>query len=91
MFGISDFYLKALQEILENYKAVVFGSRARGDFGKTSDIDICIFDIIDTKSYLDLLIKIDELEMPVQVDLVIFKNLDDPVLKENISKEGVKI
>ncbi|MBB6495997.1 nucleotidyltransferase domain-containing protein [Methanococcus maripaludis] len=45
-FGIDDLKLKSIVEVIKKYsveKAVIFGSRARGDYKNTSDIDIAIY------------------------------------------------
>jgi predicted nucleotidyltransferase len=91
MFGISGVYLKQLQAIFEGYNVAIFGSRARGNYAINSDIDICIFDQIDTQTYLNLLILIDEIEMPYKLDLVIWHQIDNQLLKKNILKEKVKL
>jgi predicted nucleotidyltransferase len=90
MFGISDVYLKQLQIIFQDYNVVIFGSRSRQDYAKNSDIDICIFDQIDTQTYLNLLILADEIEMPYKLDLIIFDQIESLELKKNILLEGKK-
>jgi uncharacterized protein len=50
MFGLNKKQYSILQEVLKKYvdetqfKILIFGSRARGDFKPFSDIDICILD-----------------------------------------------
>jgi len=72
-------------------KAGIFGSYARGDFKKNSDIDILIMPPKEM-SLLDLSgIKIElEDNLDKKVDLVSY-NYIHPLLKENILKSEVKI
>lgn len=43
--GIRDEVIQEIREIAEKYKVekvILFGSRARGDFHRTSDIDLAV-------------------------------------------------
>ena len=46
-FGLKESILENISNILKKYKEVesakIFGSRARGDYKNTSDIDIALF------------------------------------------------
>ena len=88
-FGIRD---SIIEDIVVT-KAVIFGSRARGDYKKASDIDIALFGeelthTINTKIFY----RIDELYMPYKVDLINFNTLSkENKIRDNILKEGVEI
>ncbi|MGO5066924.1 nucleotidyltransferase domain-containing protein [Clostridium sp. LCP25S3_F8] len=73
-------------------KVVIFGSRARGDYRKTSDIDICIYgkDIknIDINLLEDSL---KEIDTPLDFDIVYFDKISKEALKNNIEKDGILI
>ena len=96
-FGLSEEIILNIVKILEKYPEVVsakiFGSRARGDYKSTSDIDIALFgdnitNTINTKIFYD----IEELYLPYKVDLITLNTLrEDNLLRENILKEGVEI
>ena len=72
-------------------RAGIFGSYARGDANKRSDIDILV-QLQGRKSYFDLI----ELEEQLQeklgrkVDLLTYKSIH-PLLKQQILKEEVRI
>ncbi len=96
-FGLDE---KVLQEIISIFKkyieiesAKIFGSRARGDYRKASDIDIVLFgnrmtNEINTKVFYD----IDELYLPYKIDLINFNSIGSKnKIKENILREGVEI
>lgn len=96
-FGIRDSIIEDIVNIIKEYKevtkAVIFGSRARGDYKKASDIDIALFGeklthTINTKIFY----RIDELYMPYKVDLINFNTLSkENKIRDNILKEGVEI
>lgn len=96
-FGIDKKIIEDIINIIKEYgevtKAVIFGSRARGDYKKTSDIDIALFGdklthTINTKIFF----QIDELYMPYKVDLINFNSLSkENKIRDNIIKEGVEI
>ena len=89
--GISDVVLQQIRSFAQKYqieRIILFGSRARGDFHRTSDIDLAISGgdfanfSIDVDELTDTLLKYD------------FVNLDGAVqaeLLESIQKEGVLI
>ena len=89
--GISDIVLQQIRSFAHKYqieRVILFGSRARGDFHRTSDIDLAISGgdfanfSIDVDELTDTLLKYD------------FVNLDGAVqeeLLESIQKEGVLI
>lgn len=96
MFGLKDSSISKMKNILLRYeeieKAIIFGSRARGDYKKTSDIDIAIFSHNITSTRLNLLRNdFDELDIIYTVDLVDFYNVSKEELKNNIINEGVVI
>lgn len=96
-FGLEEEIIEELKKIFAKYKEIekvcIFGSRAKGTYKETSDIDIALFGAnlthtINTKVYFD----IDTLYLVYKVDLLNFNSLKDgDKLKENILKEGVEI
>lgn len=93
-FGIKE---KSYQEILEVFKqipeikqVVLFGSRARGDYKQTSDIDLAVtFKEIDKK--LLLIHKLEEINCILKFDVLNIEKISKKELKENIQKEGIVI
>ena len=89
--GINEKALREIQELADRYKihrVILFGSRARGDYHKTSDIDLAVSggDIVSFTIDVD-----EETYTLLNFDVV---NLDGPVqeeLRESIEKEGIII
>ena len=72
-------------------KAVIFGSRAKGNYKHGSDVDICIetetpnpFLIMDIKEFLENLFE-------CSVDIVRFRSNMNPFLKQQIENEGIYV
>lgn len=95
-FGLDENVINNIISILEKYSEVqsacIFGSRARGDYRKASDIDIALFgdnltSSINTKIYFE----IDDLYLPYKIDLINFNSISpDNTIRDNILREGVE-
>ena len=95
-FGLEDNIIENIRNILKKYEEVesakIFGSRARGDQRKASDIDIALFGekltfSINTKIFYE----IDALYLPYKIDLINFNSLGkENTIRDYILKEGVE-
>ena len=71
-------------------KIVLFGSRAKGNFNKGSDVDIALIgDNLVLNDILDLSLKIDNLFLPYKFDLIIFDRIKEKALVEHINRVGI--
>lgn len=96
-FGIKNEVVENIVKVFSKYpeidRACIFGSRARGDYKETSDIDIVLYGntlthTLNTKIFYDL----EDLYIVYKIDLINFNSLKDgDKLKENIINEGVEI
>ena len=92
-FGLSDKTLETVRAILatcpELEKALVYGSRAMGNYRTGSDIDITL---IGAQLNMDMLFKLvrlfDESNLPYMVDLSITANINNPILIDHIKRVG---
>ena len=89
--GIKPVVLAELISIAERYhieKLILFGSRARGDFRRTSDIDLAVSGGDFARFALDVE---EETSTLLKYDLVdLDRNIQEELLK-SIQKEGVVI
>ena len=70
-------------------KAVLYGSRAKGNFKPGSDIDLTLYGSGLTHALLlDLLVELDDLLLPWMIDLSLFASLNHPALQEHIERVG---
>lgn len=96
-FGLLDTDLETLISILELYpkveRAIIFGSRAKGNFKHGSDVDIALkgaelnFDNLNQISYhLN-----EETQMPYMFDVLNYHKISEPTLTEHIDRIGFEI
>lgn len=90
-FGLNDIVLRQIIELAQKRnitKVILFGSRARGDFKKKSDIDLAVLGeniaefSFDVDELTDTLLKYDIIDLN--------SNISDELLK-NIQNEGIII
>ena len=87
--GLNNDHLNILRTILAPYKdgilsAGLFGSRATGQFQPYSDIDLVIFGTISTAKIDKIRTSLLESELPFEVDLVHYEELNSEELKKHI-------
>ncbi len=96
-YGLSDKQFKQIVDILALYKdidkAILFGSRAIGNYKKASDVDIAIvgenadFTLASKiKSHLE-----DDTYLPYFFDIISYKTINSNELKESIKVYGKTI
>jgi predicted nucleotidyltransferase len=94
-FGITEksygIILSAIKQFPEIEKAVIFGSRATGNYKKGSDIDIAIS---GTKVTFDTVARLqgvlnEQSPIPYFVDIIDFNNCNHPELKKHIEENGI--
>ena len=93
-YGLSDKTLNTLNLIFNKYpgieQAVLYGSRAKGNFRTGSDIDLSLKTKVDF-SFTDLLRimnDFDDSNMPYFVDVSIYDQLSNLDLKAHIDRVG---
>ncbi|MCL2270176.1 MAG: nucleotidyltransferase domain-containing protein [Treponema sp.] len=93
-YGLSDKTLKTLFVIFQKYpgikQAVLYGSRAKGNFRIGSDIDLSL-KTKDDFSFNDLLHisnDFDDSDIPYFVDVSIYNNLTNSDYKSHIDRVG---
>lgn len=71
-------------------KAVLYGSRAKGNCKPGSDIDLTLYgDALTTRELDSIADELDDLLLPYKIDLSIFARLDHAGLREHIERVGV--
>lgn len=91
LYDLSSKHLNVLMNILYNYReilvnAVLFGSRVRGDFKQTSDIDLAV--TFSRHVQASLASDFDKSSLPYVVDIVDRQNISNRKLLENIDRDG---
>lgn len=92
-FGLSTNTYNQIKEIIDKYKQYefkLFGSRARGDYKKTSDIDIAVLGEIDEEARYKILDEFDCLNIIYDIDIVFVDTTLRKEMLQSILKEGVE-
>ncbi|WP_448217351.1 nucleotidyltransferase family protein [Endozoicomonas sp. 2B-B] len=95
-FGLSNKTIEAIQDVLSRHQqvgsAIIYGSRAKGNYRTGSDIDLTLVAAEGETLDLNLLFKIDDaldnLLLPYSFDLSILADIDNPALVEHIHRVG---
>ncbi len=93
-FGLSEQTIEKICGVFAKHsaidKAVLYGSRAKGNFRPGSDIDLSLHGTgISLKELGKIDSEVDDLLLPYSVDLLIFDDLDHAKLRDHIERVGV--
>jgi predicted nucleotidyltransferase len=93
-FGLPDKTLSAILHILGECpaveKAILYGSRAKGNHRPGSDIDLTLVgDHLDLDTLGKLAGMFEESSIPYQVDLSLWSQIDHAGLRDHIERVGV--
>jgi predicted nucleotidyltransferase len=73
-------------------KAVLYGSRAKGNFRPGSDIDLTLFgDGLHDQAMSRIYWALDDLLLPYKIELSLFSGLKHPALIDHIRRVGIPI
>ena len=95
-FGLTEHTLQLIINCISNFtsidSAVLYGSRAKGNFKDGSDIDISLKGKnLTLKDVLKLENEIDDLLLPYKFDICIYHQINNPDLIEHIDTLGIEI
>jgi len=93
--GISDEAMRKITDVIASFtfviRAVIFGSRAKGNYKKYSDVDICLFGEIDAFQAERVRGSLNELNVIYEFDVVAYNNIKTTALREHIDRVGIEI
>lgn len=94
-FGLSQETRKKLMSVFTIFSdieaVIIYGSRAKGNYKKGSDIDITLKGNISLSTLLKIENEIDDLLLPYKVDLSLYDQIDSTSLREHINRCGRKL
>jgi len=93
-YGLSEATIERIWSVLRDYpdveKAVLYGSRAKGNYKTGSDIDLTLYGETLTLDHLARIsAALDDLLLPYTIDLSIYHRLEDAELLEHINRVGI--
>lgn len=91
-FGLNEQTYLKIKNILNKfeYKFLIFGSRARGDYKKQSDIDIAVMEHVSDEEKIKIKDELDKLNIIYFIDIVFSDECSKKELIDSIKKEGVE-
>lgn len=95
-YGLPESDLQSVISIFQKNpkieRAVLFGSRAKGNFNTGSDVDIALEgNELTLSDLLDLNLEIDNLFLPWKFDLIIYNRIKEKSLLEHIKRVGIPL
>lgn len=95
-YGLKEKEIEGLRNIFSSNihveKAILFGSRAKGNYKPFSDIDITLEgDKLTHKDLMQLFSAIDDLLMPYELDMSLKKDIKNTALLEHINRVGIAL
>ena len=92
-YGLTTKQLESINSIFQRFpeieSAVIYGSRAKGNFKNASDIDITIKGRqLDLGVLSRVDIALDDLLLPYKFDISIYHQIDNPGLLDHIERIG---
>lgn len=93
-YGLKSDAIAQINGILATHseieQAILYGSRALGNFRDSSDIDLCLVgETLTLTELLKIENELDDLLLPYKIDLSLFHALDNPDLIDHIQRVGV--
>ena len=93
-YGLKDETVADIQVIFSAFpeveKAILYGSRAKGNFKPTSDIDITLVgEKLDLTILNQIEWKLDDLLLPYTFDISIFSHINNNDLIEHVERVGM--
>ena len=92
-YGLSKEIYEKIKKVIDdnkNCQIVLFGSRARGDYKETSDIDLVILNKISRDEQYKIMNAIDLLDIVYKVDIVFVDSNTKAELVESIKRDEVE-
>ncbi len=96
MHGLKDIHIEKLKSVFANCsdidKAILYGSRAKGNYREGSDIDISLVGSnLNLHTLLRIENELDDLLLPYNIDVSIVEKIENQDLIEHINRVGVVI
>ena len=92
-YGLTDHDIKNIKQVLSQHtklnSAILYGSRAKGNFKTGSDIDLTLIgEGLSYKDLMDISIELDDLLLPYEFDLSLYHDIENDALRSHIQRVG---
>lgn len=92
-FGLSENTIEKINSVFKKYtyveQAILYGSRAKGNYRNGSDIDLVVSgDSLTLSKLLAIENELDDLMLPYTIDISILNHIGNPDLLDHIRRVG---
>jgi len=92
-FGLKQDHINLINEIFAQYpfveQVIIYGSRAKGNYRKGSDIDLTLIESrLSFSELMEIENKLDDLLLPYKIDLSQKRKISNPDLVDHINRVG---
>jgi len=95
MYGISQNALDKIKTVLFSMQGVeqviLFGSRAKGNYKEGSDIDLTVKGNLAFENLVKMSVTLDDLNLPWEIDLSLYSQIENKNLLDHIDRVGIVI
>jgi predicted nucleotidyltransferase len=93
-YGLKEKHILAINSVFKKHpkieKAILYGSRAKGNYRNGSDIDLTLIgDDLNLSTLFKIENELDDLLLPHKIDLSIFLKIENTDLTEHINRVGI--
>ena len=93
--GLSEKEIDAICQVFRNNldirRVILFGSRAKGTYKPSSDIDLAIDGLVDELAVAGIALQLEELPLPYKFDVKSLDSITYPPLIEHIERAGITL
>lgn len=92
-WGLTELECAKINEVFSRFPSVesvvLYGSRAKGNFRASSDIDLTLKgSALNLQTLNKISIALDDLLLPVKFDVSLFEHIDNVALRDHIQRVG---
>jgi len=95
MYGISQNALDKIKAVLFSMQgveqAVLYGSRAKGNYKEGSDIDLTVKGNLTYDDLVKMSVNLDDLNLPWEIDISLYSQIKNKDLLDHIDRVGIAI
>lgn len=94
MYGLEEKEIQQMNSVFAHYpeveKAILFGSRTKGNYSPGSDIDLALQgDNLTLSLLFEIENALDDLLLPYKMDIAIYNKIENPDLIDHINRVGI--
>jgi predicted nucleotidyltransferase len=92
-YGLSPIVIKQITDVINQFpqveETIIYGSRAKGNYKPSSDVDITLKGNNLTLQHLNrVALMLDDLLLPQKFDVSIYQHISNPDLLDHIARVG---